>query len=229
MSDLPPPLLPEDGSESTSKARWFEKRLLKAPVWAWIIAIVVVAGMANSAAEQNSGNLEESEDSATTTTIFYRYESSDDPIENLLWIANSETVSLPGWRLLGKTYTDDDIVYDDIRINVAEQVDYQSLSDSRALIDVAMAIVSRAMSPIQIDLRVEVVHSEVQPDGSIEFEEIRREWIEVTGDREDSLITVDVYGFMPEEEADMRARQAELQGAYPDAIVKLTDTSSFDD
>lgn len=168
-------------------------------------------------------------EAVTTTTIFYRYEPSDDPIENLLWIANSETYTLPGWALLGRTSTDDDMVFDDIRINVADGVDYKSLDDAQALIDVALAIIDRSMSPVQIDIRVEVEHSEMQPDGSIEYDTRRREWIEVTGDRDGYAFTVDVYGFEPEETPRMQSLKGELQGRYPEVLVKMTDTSTFDD
>ena len=237
MSELSPPEIPVSNEIKNEDVRWFKKRFLKAPVWAWTVAVVVIIAIASSSADESSSSDQVSTGGAgdgaapevTTTTIFYRYEASDDPIENLLWIANSETYALPGWAFLGRTFTDDDMVFDDIRIDVTDEIDYKSEEDAQALIDVAMAIIDRAMSPVQIDIRVDVEHSEVQPDGSIEYEMIRREWIEVTGDRDSAAITVDVYGFEPEETARMQALKMELEGAYPDVLVKTTDTSAFDD
>ena len=85
------------------------------------------------------------------------------------------------------------------------------------------------MAPVQIDIRINVTHSEVQPDGSIEYDDVRREWIEVTGDKDSFFVTIDVYGFLPEDEEDLTDLQQQLKGKYPDAVVKLTDTSMFDD
>ena len=237
MPELPPPEISVSNEETNGEVRWFKKRFLKAPVWAWIVAAFVIVAVASSSADESSSGDQVSTGGAgdgatpeiTTTTIYYRYESSDDPIENLLWIANSETYTLPGWAFLGRTFTDDDMVFDDIRIDVTDEVDYKSKEDAQALIDVALAIIDRAMSPVQIDIRVDVEHSEVQPDGSIEYEMIRREWIEVTGDRDSAGITVDVYGFEPEETDRMQALEMELESAYPEVLVKTTDTSAFDD
>lgn len=238
MSELPPPEVPSTTDPKAAQAPWYRRRFLKAPVWLWISAVIVIAGVASSGDEETSsiqdggplaaGDTREPE-AVTTTTIYYRYEPSDDPIENLLWIANSETYSLPGWALLGRTSTDDDMVFDDIRINVADDVDYKSRDDAQALIDVALAIIERSMSPVQIDIRVEVEHSEMQPDGSIEYDTRRREWIEVTGDKDGYSFTVDVYGFEPEETARMQSLKSELQTIYPELLVKATDTSTFDD
>lgn len=208
-------------------------------MWGWlIVAVVLIAAASNSSEPESSPDLrtdsqEEasttSEATSTTTTTLYRYEPSDDPIENLLWVANEATYELRGWELLGRTFTDDDMTYDDIRIDVVDRVDYKSFRDTADLIDVALAIMDRAMAPIQIDFRISVEHSEVQPDGSIEVEGIRREWIELTGDSESSSGTVDVYGFEPAETSRMKELQLELRNRFPNLLIKTTDTSRFDD
>jgi len=199
------------------------KRWLRVPVWVWLVslwAITLVAGQSSS----------ESGDGAPTTTIReFRFKESNDPIKNLLYQAEQANPNLQGWTFIDDVYTDDDLVFDDIRIDVTDDVDYQSESDASALIDMSLAIQKLAQSPIQIDVRIDVRHSEVQPDGSITTEMRRREWIEVTGDSKGAGVSVDVYGFLPAEKNRLEGIEKALQSKYPDVWVKITDTSLFDD
>jgi len=201
------------------------------PIWAWlVVAFVVVGGLSSLGQESQTedSSVEEPIDQATSTTVWLQYQPSDDPIENLLWMANSETPDLEGWKLIESTFTDDDILFDDIRIDVVDTVDYKSFEDTRKLVEVTLAIMERVKSPVQFDIRTEVESLEVKPDGSIESGVTRREWIEVFGDDNGITIHVDVYGHRPAEDDRMEELQRVLESEFPEALVTLSDTSAFD-
>ena len=233
-ADQSPNLGDTPNNGNAKKKSFLRRRWLKVPVWIWlwagaaIIYVVSQPSSSDSPRESNVGIEDESADAPSTTEVKFRFKKSDDPIENLLYLAEQANPGLPGWQLLGKVRTDDDFIFDDIRIQLDDDLDYQSPETASALIDVALAVVSLAKSPIQIDMEIKVKHSETQPDGSIEFDKITREWIEVTGDADGSAITVDVYGFQPSEDTKLIAIESSLQAKYPDVIVKITDTSTFD-
>lgn len=230
---LQPPQDVPAGSGAKKKS-FLRRRWLKVPIWIWlwagaaVVYVISQPSSSDSPTDSVAGVEEAAAEAPATTEVNFRFEKSDDPIENLLYLAEQANPGLPGWQLLGKVRTDDDLIFDDIRIDIENEVDYQSLENAAALIDVALAIQSLAKSPIQIDMRIDVKHSEVQPDGSIETETIQREWIEVTGDSESAAVTVDVYGFRPAEDSKLLTIQAALESKYPESVVKITDTSSFD-
>jgi hypothetical protein len=213
----------EDFAEKPS---FLKRKFLKIPTWGWLIIFIVFAIAVSTSSEDNSSSNNDS--STATTERKTRFKESDDPIENLLHLAEKANPSLAGWQMIDDSFTDDDFIFDDIRLDVNKNIDYQSVSDASNLIDVALAIQNLAKSPIQIDIRIEVKHAEVQPDGSETEETIRREWIEVTGDEVSASVTVDVYGYLPRDQARLDLVKAELQAKYPSIIVKMTDTSSFD-
>lgn len=224
----PPPPQMSQGSSTSGLGAFLKKRRLRLPTWAWIlIALVVIIGISTSSSEETN-SADSSEARVTTTTRSYRFKQSKDPLENLLYLAEQANPSLDGWEKISKVFTDDDMVFDDIRLDVASDVNYQDENDASSMIDVALAIQAKAQSPVQIDIRTDVRHSETQPDGSITEEKIRREWIEVTGDSTGASVTIDVYGYLPAEETLLNSLRDALAARYPDALVKITDTSSFD-
>lgn len=209
---------------------------MKLPVWLWLIfvlfgAIGGIAGGLGGASDSASdnGTQPEAEQATTSEALKLRYKPAKDPIENLLAIANASRPELPAWQWLGRTFTDDDMVYDDIRIDVNNDVDYQAFDATAELIEVALLIARQAQSPVQIDLRIKVEHTEAQPDGTVTKKLISREWIEITGEGDQPAATVDVYGHEPAETAKMNQLAEQLQKRFPGVIVKTTDTSSFDD
>ncbi len=215
-------------SSSARLGAFLKKRKLRLPIWLWItFALAGVFSAASSSSDEASSG-KERELSSTTTIRSFRFKESDDPIKNLLYQAEQSQPSLNGWLRIDEVFTDDDMLYDDIRLDVSSDLDYQDENDAISMIDVALAIQAKAQSPVQIDIRIDVMHSELQPDGSITEEKIRREWIEVTGDSKGAAVIIDVYGYLPAQEVLLQTLKDGLSAKYPDATVKITDTSSFD-
>jgi len=201
---------------------FLKRRWLKLPVWAWIvIGFVLVAVLSDTSTSEVA--------SPVAPDPTFRFSESSDPIKNLVWQAERANPNLAGWQLIEDIKTDDDAIYDDLRFDVVETADYQDFATSANLIDVALAIQGLAKSPIQIDFRIDVQHSEVQPDSSIETELKRREWIEVTGDSDEAIITVDVYGFLPAQKMKLESLANAIKLRYSEVSVKVTDTSLWDD
>ena len=209
-------------SHGPKRFAFLKRRWLKLPVWAWIlIGLVLAAALSDTSTSDVA--------SPVSPEPSFRFSESSDPIKNLVWQAEQANPKLAGWQLIEDVVTDDDVVFDDLRFDVVATADYQDFETSASLIDVALAIQGLAKSPIQIDFRVDVQHSEVQPDGSIETELTRREWIEVTGDSEGASVSVDVYGFLPAQKIKLESLANAIKQRYSEVSVKVTDTSLWDD
>jgi hypothetical protein len=201
---------------------FLKRRWLKLPVWAWFLVAFVLAAVLSDTSTSEVA-------SPVAPDPTFRFSESSDPIENLVWQAEQANPNLAGWQLIEDIKTDDDVIFDDLRFDVLNTADYQDFDTSASLIDVALAIQGLAKSPIQIDFRIDVQHSEVKPDGSIETEMKRREWIEVTGDSKGASVTVDVFGFLPAQKIKLESLANAIQQRYSEVSVKVTDTSRWDD